>query len=292
LERSAIVPLSLSDAVRLTSAIVGIAVMLSSAELLVERRRLENNDLLGWDVGRYYTRFTIGGWLGPLTDILFAARGFKVLTFLRFLTGLAMLSQSVVSEVSAWILAAGFILTFLMAVRSPFGLDGAFQMNLVTLAGLWVHAVSPAGSIAAAAGLWFITVQLGLSYAIAGVSKLPSKIWRNGVAITGILGTSIYGHQGLHRIVSKARLLAFVASWAVMTFELSFLPLCLLGGKAALAAMVIGVAFHLSNAAFMGLNGFLISFVAAYPIAWSLLSDGLLGVPAAAVVRLGDHLKL
>lgn len=246
--------------------------MLSSAELLVEHARFGDNDLLGWNVGRYYTKITIRGWLGKIADLLFSSRQFKLLISVRLVFGLAMIVQSGLGGSETWLLAAAFVLTFLIAVRSVFGLDGAFQMNLVTLAGLWVNASSPKGSIASSAGLWFVAVQLGLSYAIAGLSKIPTRSWRDGTALTGILGTGIYGHRGLFRVVTNYPYLAVALSWAVMSFEISFIPLCLFRGKMMLAVMMVGVFFHLSNAVFMGLNGFFVSFVAAYPVAWTLMN--------------------
>ena len=265
--------LTTSAAVRLTTSIVGCAIALSSAELLVEFGRLADGDLLGWDVGRYHTKWTMRGWLGKIADLIFDVKHFRVLVVLRFVTGITMAVEATRGPVGGWILAAAFIETFLIAIRSVFGLDGAFQMNLVTLAGLWVNAVSPVGSAASWAGLWFITVQLGLSYAIAGLTKLGSVEWRNGLAVVGILGTSIYGDLGLFGVVNKRRTLAVVAAWSVMTFEASFAPMCAFGGRALMAAMLMGVLFHLSNAVFMGLNGFLVSFLAVYPVAWSLLAS-------------------
>jgi hypothetical protein len=265
---------ALDEAVRLTSALLGVAIILSSAELLVESDRLKNNDLLGWAVGRYHSKITMTGWVGRMADFLFEARQFRILLVLRLITAVVIVVGAMLGKVSPWLLAIAFVGTFVIALRSVFGLDGAFQMNLVTLAGLWFHAASPLGSIAACAGLWFITAQLGASYAVAGLRKIPTKGWRNGSALIGVLGTSVYGHRAVFRIMNRHRILAVLASWTVMTFEISFVPMALSGGRMASLIMAIGIVFHLSNAMFMGLNGFLISFVAAYPIAWSLMTGG------------------
>src|SRR5437762_6494371 len=189
---------------------LGGAIALSSSELLVEYDRLEDRDLLGWDVGRYNTKWTMKGALGKIAEFIFNAKGFRLLVILRLATGIMMTAMAFRGHVGAWIFSTAFIETFLIAVRSAFGLDGAFQMNLVALAGLWINAVSPVGSVAASAGLWFITAQLGLSYVIAGLTKLSSAEWRSGSAVSGIIGTRIYGHEALFRLLKNRHALAFM----------------------------------------------------------------------------------
>lgn len=264
--------LAIDTAVRVTSAILGGAIVLSSSELLAQYKRLEDRDLLGWDVGRYNTKWMMKGPLGKIAEFIFDAKRFRILVILRLATGIMMAAIALWRPLGGWILSIAFIETFLIAIRSAFGLDGAYQMNLVALAGLWIHAVSPAGSLAASAGLWFITVQLSLSYVIAGLTKLVSAEWRNGSAVIGIIGTRIYGDEALFDLIKTRHAVALMMAWSVMIFETSFGPLCLFGGKVTAVAMLMGVLFHLSNAVFMGLNGFLISFLAVYPIAWTLLS--------------------
>jgi hypothetical protein len=112
--------------------------------------------------------------------------------------------------------------------------------------------------------LWYITLQLCLSYFKAGWIKLIKPKWRRGEAISSFVLSPIYAQNRLMSLVFKSKPLAFIVSWSVMLFELLF-PLALLDRRFALGFIAVGILFHLGNAFVFGLNRFVFAWLAAYP---------------------------
>jgi hypothetical protein len=143
--------------------------------------------------------------------------------------------------------------------------DGAEQMAALILIAAFL-AVNPSESrLRLAAAVLFVAAQSVLSYTTAGVAKLMSSVWRSGRALPQILSTLGHGDPFAARILGSSRPLAVAACWAVILFETAFGPLALGTQWTLLAALGIGLLFHIGCAVFMGLNAFLWSFPATYP---------------------------
>lgn len=260
--------LSAEAAQRLTYLLCGCAVALSSAEYLAAVQRLDDRDILSWRVGITNISSPLTRRFNGLLDAVLDYHRFKLVLIARLLASLAMIVLALLNLLTPWPVFLAFLVTFLIGIRSPFGLDGAHQMNIVILCGLFVSLVSPAGSLAQSAGLWFIAAQSGLSYLVAGTSKLSSTVWRDGSAPVGIFSTDIYGNEFVYRLLKTYPPISRLVAWSVVVFECSFVPLCLLGPQYAMPTIAVGLLFHFGTAVSMGLNTFLASFVAAYPAVW------------------------
>jgi hypothetical protein len=127
----------------------------------------------------------------------------------------------------------------LTLLRNPFGLDGAYQMNLVVLFGLSIATLAGIHSTIASACFWFIAGELILSYFIAGLSKMISPIWRKSHALPAIFSTKIYGYEGIFQLVMKHKALSIVFCWLVFVFELVFV-LALFSGRLCFFLCIIG----------------------------------------------------
>jgi hypothetical protein len=157
---------------------------------------------------------------------------------------------------------SAFVLSLIITLRTPFGLEGSDQMILILTGSLIVSSLVPAAAEIAAL---FIGAQLCLAYVTAGVAKLASPEWRTGTALVAVMATQSYGHPGVARLLATVPLMSFLTSWMIMVWEAT-VPLCLvLPLSWAAAILVCGVLFHLTNAIVMGLNNFAISFLAGYP---------------------------
>lgn len=149
--------------------------------------------------------------------------------------------------------------------RQGFGLDGADQMALLILLTVLICSVFVTDAAVMRVGLWFIALQLALSYFVSGFAKLLSREWRGGLALRGILSTYTYGTRFSRQLLTRFRPLSLIGCWAVIGTEL-ILPLALvLDGVPLLVLMGLGLAMHLGIAVVMGLNDFVWSFGAAYP---------------------------
>src|SRR5208337_1533905 len=159
------------------------------------------------------------------------------------------------------LLAVGWYLRFSLSYRDveEWLAERGLRADHVTV-WRWVQRYAPE---------WFVAAQSGLSYIIAGTSKLSSTAWRDGTALTGIFSTDIYGCQPIYKLLVRHPAISRFAAWS---FECSFVGLCLLGPRCAVLAIALGVLFHLGTAVSMGLNTFLASFIAAYPAVWFVVT--------------------
>lgn len=256
--------ISSGQALSAMAVAAGVTGLLNSAELIAGASRLHLDQLLSWQVGRaqrYWVRHPALLWLA---DRIFAPAPFRAALVLRAAGSAALIPLALTGHPAPALIWLVFVLTCCVGVRSPFGLDGAYQMSLIVLAALALAYTVPAGH-AHTLAIWFVAAQLGLAYTVAGVSKLSSGIWRSGSGLPGIMSTGTYGHPWAYAVLGQHRSLQITGSWAVIGFECAFAPLCLISHPTALVALAAGVAFHAANAMFMGLNNFFLAFLSAYP---------------------------
>jgi hypothetical protein len=178
-------------------------------------------------------------------------------------------------------LAAIVVTSWLLMVRAGFGGDGSDQMGLLVSIGTLILTL---GLILDEPTVRFALLnggQLTLSYFVSGFSKLLSPTWRKGAALVGVMSTHSYGHPIAAKISAGSVHFSAIFCWMVILGEALF-PVSLFFSKGLLAVVLsLFLVFHLSNAFFMGLNGFVWSFTAAFPSVF-YLSDSL----RAAFVRL------
>jgi hypothetical protein len=162
-------------------------------------------------------------------------------------------------------LVIGFFSALAVRWRRYSGGDGAEQMGMLIFASIGIAVLPWPSEGRMLAATTFIAAQLSLSYVAAGIAKLVSPVWRSGEALPAILSTSNHGHPLAARFANKYPLLSLFGCWSVILFECTF-PILLFGPDwLIVAALGIGLMFHLGCAVLMGLNSFVWSFPAAYP---------------------------
>ncbi|WP_019809774.1 lipase maturation factor family protein [Saccharomonospora halophila] len=237
---------------------------ISAAELLATARTFDDNGLLGWPINR--TRM-LGLNRGPgryLGRLLGYPQVVAVMQT-RLLSGLGLLAPGVGRRGRGVALAGMTGTGAALNLRSNYGLDGSDHFAFINFTVALLEKLYPNDERARRAALAFIAAQSCLSYFTSGVVKMTSPVWRNGDAITGVFRTKTYGDRFLYRLTRDNRPLARAMAWSVMVAEALF-PLVLVAPRPlARTIMVSGMAFHVGNARFMGLNRFFWSFVATYP---------------------------
>lgn len=245
-------------ALQLTGILIGVGIVISSAEYVAGADLYQSSSLMSWRVlGASGSR--MNALIAPLCE----GPGFLAVVLLRAIAGVAL----IVGPTGIWHpLAVGVALltsTFL-SYRNPAGNDGSDQMTVVVLAGLFI-ATLPLDPRARMAGYWLIAAQSALSYFVAGVSKAVSPVWRNGSAAVLIFRTATYGQFRFARLCAQHLWISRSVCWGAIAFEVGF-PVALIGPAPVLATVLaIGAVFHVGNAAMMGLNVFTWAFVATYP---------------------------
>lgn len=242
---------------------MGALAIVTSLEHLATRDRFSDDGLLSWKVSKLYVQ--TGKVFVPVMKRLVKPPYFQYLLFGRIATAGALVILAVFGRISILLLVLLFVTNIALTYRFLGGLTGTFQVSMVTLPALIVAVWFPAGSVARDAAIVFIAAQIVLSYFVAGFSKLISREWQNGTALGSIFSTEMYGNSSVYRLLTRAPRLQVIGAWIVIGFEVGF-PIVLLGNEhVTLVVLGMGVLFHAFNAAFMGLNNFLIGFPATYP---------------------------
>jgi hypothetical protein len=156
------------------------------------------------------------------------------------------------------------VTTLLLRVRTPIGVhaSGAMVMITFTAAALGLGAGT---RLALDFALMFIAAQACLAYFVAGASKLGTRSWRGGQAVTLISSTLMWGNGNRALMLRTHPRLAFALCWATMLGECS-VPLALaVPLPAAVALLACAGAFHVVTAFEMGLNSFIWAFWSTYP---------------------------
>jgi hypothetical protein len=243
-----------------------IGVIVTSLELLVERRRLwHEQGFLAWSImgAGYSDRMQ-----GPLGRCLNAScRPFvlDLLIGLRILASILLILFVAINANFVVPLVVTMLVHLIVHWRLRYMLDGSDKMSGLVGFTLLISAVFRDDHIIRVAALSFLTAQLTLCYAVAGLAKAATASWWNGRALQGTLGTVVFGVPTLHLFGVRFPMMTRAASWCVILFELSF-PLALVGAPTVTVSYLIaGILFHVGVAAVMGFNSFLYFFVATYP---------------------------
>ncbi|MFG1945696.1 hypothetical protein [Nonomuraea sp. NPDC048826] len=245
-----------------TVSAVGLA--LASMEYLARPEMFEDTGLMSWEVERLRIRMLAGkkaDWL----NVIFKPPGIHIMLNLRLVAALTLVNPRTDKTTRDFAVAFIAVTNYMLAVRIRAGTDGTEHMSQLTYLALLATRFFPNDPKARAASAWFIGGQCMLSYLAAGLAKAAGPSWRQGQAMPGIFRTYVYGDERIYKIFKDRPTLSKLAGWGVIVGE-SILPLALvLPKKSAWAMLGTGVAFHAGNAAFMGLNRFLWSFVGTYP---------------------------
>lgn len=244
-------------ALDLTVRLVALGTLLSALEMLAGRRHFAAAGAFGGAaVATFKRRTEILGWIDRLIVPLLASLATCSATLAAFGPssgpGRAALAGTLIAHTAVrW--------------RRHLGGDGAEQLTAVVLYGAAVAVLPAPSPERAVLAVLFVASQVILSYLTAGIAKLVSPVWRGGSALPAILSTRGHGHPWVAALIGRAPTLAWIGSWAVISFECLFPALIVAPEPVALAALAIGFGFHLSCALFMGLGSFLWTFPATYP---------------------------
>lgn len=198
-------------------------------------------------------------------NAIYSKGGVMFLTITSLVCSLIIFSSPFESMGFTGALMILLVVNLFLYYRHSYGLDGADQMSLLLIVTLFLCFVFVSNPAIQEIGVFFIALQLSLSYTVSGIAKLVSKKWRNGTAVQGILSTYTYGMNFTRNNLTKNKFLCWVICWMTIIIE-TFFPLVLfLSPEITLIFLAFGFLFHLSIAIVMGLNDFVWGFSAAYP---------------------------
>ncbi len=261
----------LGPAYLLMLRICGVGILIDALERMVSIAKYRDDGSYGWIVLRQRL-VSLPAPLRRLGDALFQGAG-RLMTVLAVrIVALAFVALGVAGSPGFAIGLTLLIVTqiYICVRTGGFGAIGADPMTLVVCGAAWLAIVVAGTPLAAWAGLWFVAAQSCLAYLVAGVSKLKSPAWRSGAAMAGVLSTHTYGSPRLHALVSARPRLSWFLCWSVMLWEATFPVVLVAPDPIVLLWFGVGVLFHVSLAALMGLNLFLFAFSSTYVAIWAV----------------------
>lgn len=250
---------------QVTTFLLSIGIIILTLEELCVWPVFQSNGLLSWKVSRLIDKWYARGWVSRVLNCFLNDRSFLFSLYLRLVVSFALLITSFLGIISPILLSLDLVLLALVAIRSPYGLDGSYQMFLMVLLGLSLGSCLGTSSPQGIFCIWFIAAQLTLSYFISGIVKLFSPFWRKGYALNMVFGTKIYGHALMYRVITMNTAICCALCWTVIAFETLFFSVFLVDPQYVFFFLGAGFLFHLANAVFMGLNSFFWAFLSAYP---------------------------
>ncbi|MBK6917841.1 MAG: hypothetical protein IPH07_10615 [Deltaproteobacteria bacterium] len=247
---------TLEQALAWTSWLAALVCAVAAIELWSVRHAWRDAGVFRWSTLRIEYD-TLPRPLRRALDQLFDGRGFAWVVRLQL--GLALALPWWSHPLPAWGLVAT---TLACSVRFRGSYNGGSDaMTMVVLLGL---AIARTRTSWAELGLAYIAAQLVLSYFIAGVAKLADRRWRDGTALPALLSIPQYGVPPRARRALTHATVRRAAAGGVLAFECGF-PLALVDATACALLATVALAFHVANVALLGLNRFLLAWLAAYP---------------------------
>lgn len=257
---------------KVTVLLLSVSLLVMALEDLQTWKVYSNSGILSWNIGKLGARWSLKGSFAKLMNWLLKDNIFKTTVYFRLIGAGLMLVFVIFNFISPALIIFLFFLHILISIRSPYGLDGAYQMQLVILFGLSIGCLFLEHSRVCETCLLFICGQLLIAYFISGFTKLLSPVWRTSLALNSIFGTKTFGHPFLFKLIMHRARLTLILSWTVFIAEMGIFIVVFLFPPLVVPFLIFGFIFHAINAIFMGLNDFLLTFPAAYPAVLFLLN--------------------
>jgi hypothetical protein len=249
--------------------LIGVSGAINAAEYYCVRREMTRDGLLSYTIANLQYVSNPKALLTMVKNILFGY-SFAISMVFAELACSAILVVVACAQAKYLFFPLCLVLLFTVVynlLRCPYGTDGSDQMLVIILTVFTIITGLGETHAAARGAACMACVQLALSYWVAGAAKLFGRLWRNGTALSGIVSTAAYGRPSLSKILLENRRLATSMCWAVILFELSFPAIWICPVTVFSFLLLAGVAFHLGIAVVMGLNTFMVTFWALYPLA-------------------------
>jgi hypothetical protein len=272
--------LTLKEALRGVELLLGAAIALQSLEYWKLRKTLFSGKGWSWlHLRRDWDSFPPA--FRRLADEVLADSRFTFLPPAVFVIAGLQLSAAALSLETGWEVPFLFLFTnlFLLAATllTAARFRGAFNggSDTATVHFLIGCVLSEAGiffdETGVKLGLAWITVQITLSYFVAGLAKARSRRWWNGEALKEFVSSPRYATPAPLQAFLARPLVAQASSLGVLLFELCF-PIVHRVPTALPVALAIGACFHLANFFVFGLNRFFFAWIAGYPALWYWVS--------------------
>lgn len=254
------------QAFRISSAILSIGLIIDTVNFFIKKELYHDQiglfqyNKLVLDKKRYFSSIC------NKFPTFFSFEGYYKLMLIRLICSLILFSFISYHWIFYIIL---FIIQLLFNIRNAYSLSGADQMQTIILFGLMIFSLR-IDNTTSLLTLYFIVLQLLLSYFFTGYHKIGSEKWRNGNALLLVLNSETFGNSFFQKILYKNKFISITFSWIIILVQLTFIFSFFLYPELTIYYLFALFFFHLNIAFFMGLNHFFWVFVSCYPIIFYL----------------------
>jgi hypothetical protein len=259
--------LTVTQTLRLTDVFLITYLVIDSLEKLYNFREYQPNGILSWDILANNTFFTSRpAFFKRILGLIFPMRAWLAILILRLACALVLLIFSVSGMVPAVCYCLLFIIGAFINLRQiAYGAETENRFSLIIIGALLLRSLVPTQTVTIVS-LWFIALQVCLSYITAGISKLRDADWRMGNGFRLVIAyEDIPLKKSLTIFFEKRKVLATVSNWLVIIFECLF-PLILVVPRQLFWCFLIAcIVFHLAIAIWFRLGKFFWIWVATYP---------------------------
>jgi hypothetical protein len=238
--------------------IFSIAIFIQSIEYIYIRNTFKDNGI--WRINDIKSDFAF------LPDFIqnILLHILKYQTFINIIYLRLLLSIVLFFTPNVLIIIVLFFISLLIALRWRGTFNGGSDyMGLIILISLLIANISKNPNYKLAS-IYYLCFQVSSSYFLAGFVKIKNKDWRNGTSLKKFISNTIYTNNKKIVTFTCNNNVNMILSIVIILWELSF-PLAFLDSKFAIFILCFGFIFHLINAYILGLNRFLIIWVATYP---------------------------
>jgi hypothetical protein len=244
--------------------IAGIGSLIAWTELFASARTFTDASIRSWPLSWFRATHPSSSRSARVLDRVLGYPGVLAIAAIGWMAALVLVMSNAPGRAAGAASAIVVLCHFIFRFRGLQGSEGADPLYTTLLIAVAWGELSGSPSIAAMCVI-FIAAQAALAYAGAGGVKLISPAWRDGSAMTGILRTRQYGHEGLAAMCTARPGLAHAAGLGTIVFE-CLMPLAMFAPPPVLLVfLAAGLVFHAGIAGIMGLGSFLWAFVATYP---------------------------
>lgn len=241
-----------------TERLIALAVILQALEMLSMRKIFTPDGIWNWEtLKKDYEGAK--PFVKKILEGVFKDSNFVLVPATQLLAGILMLVFP--SFLMVLIL---FVSTLLISMRFRGAFNGGSDsMTLIILGALGFARLFGSFPIMQKAALYFIAVQIVLSYFLSGLWKVKQAQWRSGTALPEILRSPYYGVPDFIQKTANSGVWK-LAAFFILAFELAF-PLSIFSPKLAFFFVSLAFLFHVANVCLFGLNRFLFAWMAGYP---------------------------
>lgn len=242
--------------------LLAVSLLVQSFEMLRLKILWADGGIFSWALLRKSILFA-----RPMMDVLFKENVFRALIVLNIVSASVLLVFG-----TSWVIIYPLFFICVLFIRLGGSFNGGSDaMTALVVAASAAHIVFPESEKITKFCLWYLALQIVLSYFVAGVAKLRSSSWRRGIALKSLFSKSNYVVPEQVLKILNWPLVSIAGCWGILIFECSF-PLVLFNSQLAILYLGFAFVFHFLNFYVLGLNRFFWAWIAAYPALWCVVS--------------------